>query len=158
MTISQSRSSVIDFSKPYIDLGLGILMRIPSKPDVNIFGFVDPLSREVWFASFSIMFVIALISLVFDKVGIHIQLFQLRLSPSKAEKSNTSAKGCWESLWKFINLLAIPSSLSRSYSTFPLCPGTTLIEIAVYFKYGKGWNGLRAARYRWVKPANAGWE
>ena len=27
-----------------------------------------------------------------------IQLFQLRLSTSKAEKSNTSAKGCWESL------------------------------------------------------------
>jgi hypothetical protein len=49
------------------------------------------------------------------------------LSTSKAEKSNTSAKGCWQPLWKFINLLAIPSSLSRSYSTFPLC----LIEIAV---------------------------
>jgi hypothetical protein len=29
-------------------------------------------------------------------------------------------------------LLAIPSSLSRSYSTFPLCSWTTLIEIAVY--------------------------
>jgi hypothetical protein len=72
MAISQSRSGVIDFSKPYIDLGLGILMRIPSKPDVNIFGFVDPLSREVWLASFGIMFVIAFISLLFDKVGIHI--------------------------------------------------------------------------------------
>jgi hypothetical protein len=32
---------------------------------------------------------------------------------------------------KFINFLAIPSSLSRSYSTFPLCSGTTLIETAV---------------------------
>jgi hypothetical protein len=39
---------------------------------VNIFGFVDPLSREVWLASFGIMFVIAFISLLFDKVGIHI--------------------------------------------------------------------------------------
>jgi hypothetical protein len=28
--------------------------------------------------------------------------------------------------------MAIPSSLSRSFSTFPLCSGTTLIEIAVY--------------------------
>jgi hypothetical protein len=28
-------------------------------------------------------------------------------------------------------LLAIPSSLSRSYSIFPLCSWTTLIEIAV---------------------------
>jgi hypothetical protein len=30
--------------------------------------------------------------------AIDIQLFQLRLSLSKAEKSNTSAKDCWESL------------------------------------------------------------
>jgi hypothetical protein len=29
-----------------------------------------------------------------------IQLFQLRLSTSKAEKSNTSTKGCWESLYE----------------------------------------------------------
>ena len=34
--------------------------------------------------------------LTFHKL--YIQLFQLRLSTSKAEKSNTSAKGCWESL------------------------------------------------------------
>jgi hypothetical protein len=33
--------------------------------------------------------------------------------------------------FKLINLLAIPSSLSRSYSTFPLCSWTTLIDIAV---------------------------
>jgi hypothetical protein len=33
---------------------------------------------------------------------------------------------------KFINVLAIPSSLSRSYSAFPLYSWTTLIEIAVY--------------------------
>ena len=70
MTITQSRSAVIDFSKPYMDLGLGILMRIPSKPAVNIFGFVDPLSRDVWVASFSIMVAIAMISLFLDKVWI----------------------------------------------------------------------------------------
>jgi hypothetical protein len=35
---------------------------------------------------------------------------------------------------KLINLLAIPSILSRSYSTFPLCSGTTLIETAAYSK------------------------
>jgi hypothetical protein len=42
--------------------------------------------------------------------------FNLGCPPSKAEKSNTSAKGCWGSLINsFIYLLAIPSSLSRSY-------------------------------------------
>ena len=36
---------------------------------------------------------------------------------------------------KLMNSLAIPSSLSRSYSTFLLCSGTTLIEIAVYISH-----------------------
>ena len=43
-----------------------------------------------------------------------IQLFQLRLSTSKAEKSNTSAKGCRESLTNECIFKEIPSSLSRS--------------------------------------------
>ena len=37
-----------------------------------------------------------------------------------------------ERLLGIAKFLAIPISLSRSYSTFPLCSGTTLIEIAVY--------------------------
>jgi hypothetical protein len=43
---------------------------------------------------------------------------------------------------KLINCLAIPSSLSCSYSTFPLCSGTTLIEIAVY---------LHCIQYLWLR-------
>jgi hypothetical protein len=38
---------------------------------------------------------------------------------------------CMYTANKFINFLAIPSSLSRLYSTFPLYSWTTLIEIAV---------------------------
>jgi hypothetical protein len=45
------------------------------------------------------------------------------LSPSKAEKSNTSAKGLLVIAKKFINFLAIPSKLSRSYSTFRFARG-----------------------------------
>jgi hypothetical protein len=55
-----------------------------------------------------------------------VQLFQIRLSASKAEKSNTSAKGCWESLWKFINFLPIPSEPFALVT--PLRSGTTLID------------------------------
>jgi hypothetical protein len=40
---------------------------------------------------------------------LHIQLFQLRLSLSKAEKWNTSAKGLLGIVKKFINFFAIPS-------------------------------------------------
>jgi hypothetical protein len=61
-----------------------------------------------------------------------IQLFQLRLSPEQSGKVEYERERLLGIANKFINFLAIPNSLSRSYSTFPLCSGTTLIEIAVY--------------------------
>jgi hypothetical protein len=53
-----------------------------------------------------------------------IQLFQLRLSPSKAEKSNTSAKECWESLIKQ------PFALVFDFPAL-LVDNLNLIEVAV---------------------------
>jgi hypothetical protein len=47
--------------------------------------------------------------------GINIQLFQSRLSTIKAEKSNTSAKSCWESLWKLINFLGFPAAFGKPW-------------------------------------------
>ncbi len=49
-------------------------------------------------------------------------------SPSKAEKSNTSAKG-------FLGVAKKIRSDSRSYCIFLLCSGITSIEIAVYCMY-----------------------
>jgi hypothetical protein len=50
---------------------------------------------------------------------IRYKVFQLRLSPEQSGRLLGIAN-------KFIHLLAIPSSLSRSYSTFPLCSGDNL--------------------------------
>ena len=61
-----------------------------------------------------------------------IQLFQLRLSPEQSGKVEYERERLLGIANKSIHLLANPSSLSRSYSTFPLCSGTTLIEISVY--------------------------
>jgi hypothetical protein len=55
-----------------------------------------------------------------------IQLFQLRLFPSKAEKSKPGAKGLLEIAKKLMNLLTIPSkhfALVFDFSAFPLCSG-----------------------------------
>ena len=55
-----------------------------------------------------------------------IQLFQLRLSPEQSGKVEYERERLLGIANKFINLLAIPSSLSRSYSIFPLCSGNNL--------------------------------
>jgi hypothetical protein len=55
-----------------------------------------------------------------------IHLFQLKLSPEQSGKVEYERKRLLGIANKFIYLLAIPSSLSRSYSTFPLCSGDNL--------------------------------
>jgi hypothetical protein len=56
----------------------------------------------------------------------YIQLFQLRLSPEQSGKVEYERERLLGIANKWMNLLAIPSSLSRSYSTFPLCSGDNL--------------------------------
>jgi hypothetical protein len=53
----------------------------------------------------------------------------MRLSPKQSGKVEYERERLLGIANKLINLLAIPSSLSRSYLTFPLWSGTTLIEI-----------------------------
>jgi hypothetical protein len=55
-----------------------------------------------------------------------IQLFQLRLSPEQSGNVEYERERLLGIANKLMNLLAIPSSLSRSYSTFPLCSGDNL--------------------------------
>jgi hypothetical protein len=47
-----------------------------------------------------------------------IQPFQLRLSPSKAEKSNTSAKQCWESLINSLIFYRFPAAFRARIRLF----------------------------------------
>jgi hypothetical protein len=58
---------------------------------------------------------------------LYIQLFQLRLSPEQSGKVEYERETLLGIANKCIHLLAIPSSLSRSYSTqFLLCSGDNL--------------------------------
>jgi hypothetical protein len=56
----------------------------------------------------------------------------IKVVPEQSGKVEYDREGLLGIAKKFINFLEIPSSLSCSYSTFLLCSGTTLIEIAVY--------------------------
>jgi hypothetical protein len=70
-------------------------------------------------------------------INLCIQLFQLRLSPEQSGKVEYERERLLGIANKFIHLLAIPSSLSCSYSTLIIrfAWGTILIEIAVYSLY-----------------------
>jgi hypothetical protein len=84
-----------------------------------------------------------------------IQLFQLRLFHEQSGKVEYERERLLGIVNKWINLLVIPSRLSRSYSTFPLCSWTTLIEIAVYHNWTYIvkciFSNSRSSDFAWIK-------
>lgn len=48
LTINSARERVVDFSKPFMDLGISIMIKKPVKKFPGVFSFMDPLSKEVW--------------------------------------------------------------------------------------------------------------
>ncbi|XP_064537513.1 glutamate receptor ionotropic, kainate 2 isoform X3 [Drosophila montana] len=49
MTINYARESVIDFTKPFMNLGIGILFKISDRAQTKFFSFMNPLAIEIWF-------------------------------------------------------------------------------------------------------------
>ncbi|GAU93647.1 hypothetical protein RvY_05554-2 [Ramazzottius varieornatus] len=48
MTITRDREEVVDFSQPFLYLGVRILLKKPEKKPPALFSFLDPLTMDVW--------------------------------------------------------------------------------------------------------------
>ncbi|XP_071506809.1 glutamate receptor ionotropic, kainate 2-like [Diadema antillarum] len=48
LTITYVREQVIDFSKPFMYLGVTILYRVPEPQNPGVFSFLNPLSFDIW--------------------------------------------------------------------------------------------------------------
>uniref|UniRef100_A0A671NI24 Glutamate receptor n=1 Tax=Sinocyclocheilus anshuiensis TaxID=1608454 RepID=A0A671NI24_9TELE len=70
LTISLVREEVIDFSKPFMSLGISIMIKKPQKSKPGVFSFLDPLAYEIWMC------------IVFAYIGVSVVLFLVsRFSP-----------------------------------------------------------------------------
>jgi len=48
MTINFARENVIDFTKPFMNLGISILFKKPEVAPAQLFSFMNPLALEIW--------------------------------------------------------------------------------------------------------------
>ena len=48
ITITSEREQGVDFTMPFMNLGVTILYKKPTKKDPNLFSFLSPLSFDVW--------------------------------------------------------------------------------------------------------------
>lgn len=57
---------MIDFTKPFMTLGISIMIKKPVKEKPGVFSFMSPLSQEIWtcvvFAYFGVSIVLFLVS------------------------------------------------------------------------------------------------
>lgn len=94
------REEVIDFSKPFMSLGISIMIKKPQKSKPGVFSFLDPLAYEIWMC------------IVFAYIGVSVVLFLVsRFSPyewhteefedGRENQSNDSSNefGIFNSLW-----------------------------------------------------------
>lgn len=55
LTITSARERVVDFSAPFMNLGISIMIRRPEKQKPSVFSFMEPLSNEVNTSKFCIL-------------------------------------------------------------------------------------------------------
>merc|ERR1719369_909670 len=48
LTITNAREEAVDFSAPFMNLGISILYKKPQQQDPSLFSFASPFSLDVW--------------------------------------------------------------------------------------------------------------
>ncbi|KAK2148217.1 hypothetical protein LSH36_509g01044 [Paralvinella palmiformis] len=64
LTINYVREQVIDFTKPFMNLGISILFKRPREESPGLFSFLNPLAIEIWIYVIAAYFVVSLIMFV----------------------------------------------------------------------------------------------
>ncbi|ESN95806.1 hypothetical protein HELRODRAFT_86325, partial [Helobdella robusta] len=82
LTITSIRERVIDFSKPFMSLGISIMIKKPEKQKPGVFSFMEPLSQSIWYC------------IVISYLGVSLVLFLVsRFSPNEWQIEETSYQG-----------------------------------------------------------------
>ncbi|KAG3276020.1 glutamate receptor 2 isoform X4 [Ictidomys tridecemlineatus] len=100
LTITLVREEVIDFSKPFMSLGISIMIKKPQKSKPGVFSFLDPLAYEIWmcivFAYIGVSVVLFLVSR-FSPYEWHTEEFEDGRETQTSESTNEF--GIFNSLW-----------------------------------------------------------
>jgi ionotropic kainate glutamate receptor 2 len=83
LTITFDREQVVDFTMPFMNLGISVLYRKPVKQPPNLFSFLSPLSLDVWiYMGIYFALLSALITHIFDFQLPHTSAFRCSFSSS----------------------------------------------------------------------------
>lgn len=55
---------MIDFTKPFMNLGIGILFKRPKRESPGLFSFLNPLAIEIWLYVIVAYFVVSMVMFI----------------------------------------------------------------------------------------------
>ncbi|ESP00057.1 hypothetical protein LOTGIDRAFT_213260 [Lottia gigantea] len=100
LTITSKREQVLDFTKPYMSLGISIMIKKPEDVSPHVFSFMEPLSSEIWLCT------------AFAFIGVSVVLFlvsrfsaiewQVEGTDKKIHNDFTIGNSMWFSLGAFM--------------------------------------------------------
>ncbi|XP_060517399.1 glutamate receptor ionotropic, kainate 2-like isoform X2 [Cylas formicarius] len=126
-TITPQRQEIIDFSMPFMNLGIGILHKVSDEIEVdNLYGFLKPLSWAVWFYIWTLNLIISLV-----------MFFVARLAPGewKSPKPWDPNVKELENIWDIKNFLwlTLGSITTQGCDILPKAPSTRIISAFWWF-------------------------
>lgn len=69
LTITAERESAVDFTMPFMNLGISILFESPKKEDPELFSFMQPFSGGVWGCLFACFFLVTISLFVMGRLS-----------------------------------------------------------------------------------------
>ncbi|XP_070167334.1 glutamate receptor ionotropic, kainate 2-like isoform X4 [Polyergus mexicanus] len=68
LTITEERQMAVDFTNPFMNLGISILFRKPGKKSPSLFSFLSPFSNEVWSYLIGVYIIVSLLFFVMGRL------------------------------------------------------------------------------------------
>lgn len=121
MSITYQRDQAIDFTKPFLNLGISILYKRPQKKTPNLFSFLSPLSIDIWLYMIAAYLVVSFMLFVLA-----------RFSPYEWQNPHpcNQESGIMENQFTLLNSLwfTIGSLMQQGTDLNPKSPSTRLIS------------------------------
>ncbi len=104
LTINFKRQQVVDFTKPFLSLGISILYKVPTSKKPGLFSFLNPLSLEIWIYTLIAYILVSLILMILARFS----PYEWRKTLTCNEKDRFYVENqftIWNSLWFAVGTL-----------------------------------------------------
>ena len=163
LTISSRRERVIDFSKPFMTLGISVMIRKPEKQKPGVLSFTDPLHYLIWLCVVLAYIGVSLVLFVvnsFDPYSLHTedrarqqkQKLEASGKPNKKDKNKSELNKLMVKMGKtasFPNKSNTQRRKSRDFSTTSILRYSRLLQGAEEEENESGGNGFTLLNSLW---------